>query len=279
MRLLSAAVAAALLLGGCGAKGGNGSLAARGEAFTLKFNFEKGAKYSYLTTMKMSQTGGPMPMDVTMSLTSGVEILDKTDQSFKAKTTISDAKVDSGKDAGLGALLAGTVTSINGTSVEAVYDSTGKRTETNVQSGNPTVKAVAGAGGLDFGFMGLVCPGKPISKGSTWETTVDVGKMLGGMGSAVSTTGASTLPVKFRLVGVENSDGKAVAQIAVEITGSINLTASGHSVTMDMNTKGDMHVDVDKGLLLDSDLTSDNTIKAGDNTSSQHLDIAVKLKG
>jgi hypothetical protein len=276
LHFAGAAALAALLLGGCGAK--NGSLAAPGALVTLKFNFDKGEKHDYVTTIKTSQSGGSMPMDLTMSMASTVEITDKTDQGFKAKTTISDVKVDAGKDAGIGALIAGAVKAVNGTSIEAAYDSTGKRTEVSTQTNNPSVKVMANSGGLDFGFMGLVCPGKPVSIGSTWDTTVDVGKMMSTMGANISAKASSTLPVKLKLVGVEAGGGKQIAQIAVEVSGTIDFTSSGQPLSVEMNMKGDMHVDVDKGLVTDSDLKTETTIKAAGNTMNQHTEVSSKLK-
>ena len=265
----------AVAAGGCGARGG--SLAAAGGApFTLKFNFDKGAKYTYDTTTKLSQTGAAT-MQLTETVTNTVEIEDKTDHGFKALTTFGDVKVDTGSSAGAAA--ASQTESLKGTTMETTYGSDGAVQNVEVKSNNPLMKAMGSAlGGMNFGFMGLVCPSSAIHVGSTWNSTLDLGRVLGAAGMGGANGGNSTVPISFKLSSVAETGGKTIADIAIDVSGSAVLTVMGQSVTDKLSLKGELHVDAAKGLVLDYTLGGTQSMDLGGKGIDQRLDVTCKLR-
>jgi hypothetical protein len=278
LRLRFAAIAAMGAVSATIVAQGGGATQATTGPLTLRFNFDKGAKYVYdtVTQMKMSQLGTNFVLTQNMALS--VQILDKDDKGFRAKTTIEAVKMDAGNSA-QSAALANQATSMKGTSIDVSYDPLGNTRDVSVTSGGAAPQSMGGAtGGMSFGFQCLVCPDKPVDIGSTWASSMDIGKMMGQLGMGASANQHTAMPIKYKLAGIDIVGGKPVARIELAIDTPIEFSVMGQDLSGDVTMRGRIHVGIEKGEVLDWTLNGDVNLSVAGHEITQHLSVSSKLR-
>lgn len=223
--------------------GGFAAYAAAQSKVTLRFNLKNGQKLNYTSTMKITSAGmgntrgaggqgGTMDFDVTQS----VVISEATSKGFTAKTKF--------------------VSNMQGRKQEqevtAKYDSLGK-----------VVSGGAGQGGMmggmgPSGFMGMTYPQAAVGVGSTWTVDIDM-KNAGGMGMGAQNM-KGRIPVKYTVKSFGTKNGKRVANISANVSGTVTMGEGAQGMSMTMKGIGSSVVEVATGIVQEAVLNGDMTV-------------------
>jgi len=262
----------------------HGDAAGTGKALTLRFNLAKGRKVQYAISGKtVSESGGPSgkSMTMTQSGVETVEITAKSSNGFKAKTTLSDMKMDMGAMGNKNGQMQNPLARMNGVSFEAAYDSVGNLQDAGGKSASTNPLAgMMGASGA--GFMGLVLPDQAVKVGSTWKSKVDLSKMLGALAGAANTSGGIGMTYTLQRFG---TGGTAV--IGVVMTGKVSVSAPqgsarpGQPTSMDVSVDGTGTITLDAATceLIEQHVVANIGMNIGQMKMSMKQDQTVKRKG
>jgi len=110
-------------------------------------------------------------------------------------------------------------------------------------------------------FQYLYYPSHPLHVGDTWQSKLDLGKMMGSMGSAGGAAMGGMkikgdLPLKFKLVGIDHVNGFTIARITLSVDGTMTMNMSGTDMPMKMKIDGHYTVDAASGMTRSCDFSS-----------------------
>jgi len=228
--------------------------AAFAQKVTLQFMPPVGKNYNYVMTndIKSAASAG---LGMNQNISVLVSILSKSAPGTKVRMKITDVKVKSPAGSPAAANMEQVRKQMVGSTTDMVYDARARMVGTPTSS-NPRMQQMMGSmGGMGTGFMGVEFPAGPVGPGSKWNTTIDLGKVMGGAMPMMQMGKNSKIPVAYTLQKVENKGGKKLATIAVVISGKMDLSMGqgrpgGQSmkIGLNMNTKGTMVVDMATGI-------------------------------
>lgn len=250
-----------------------------GQRVTLKLNLPTGKSMKYTMTSKVvsdkPKEGGGINVDVTQQMKTTMSVLSKTAKGTKVRTKIDDAKVTAPKGSMMSGRAAGTAAELKGATFEAVYDSRGRNVPGSMAGTGGLSRNMQQMGGLNFGFLGAEYPAGAVSPGSTWSTSVDLGKIMSSGAPGMMRPGSNEkIPVKYKLVKVAIQGGRSVAHLTYDMKGNVSMNmggggpgnaANGQSMAMKiaLNMKGKLIVDVATGAPISGSSSGTTNIAVG----------------
>lgn len=253
----------------------------------LKLNLTPGSKFRYKTVVNTNMTGAGQPQNFTQSITQQVVVKSMSAKGYRVKTTILDATV-TGTNA---QMMKPTLQKLKGTTVEATFTKTGKTLDLTSSATGMSKAMMNSFGSMDVGFMGIMFPGRPVSVGQSWTTSLDIKKMLAQFPGAemFKVTKGGKFPVRYTLMGIKSIGGKQIATIGTSMSGSTTLSmtmpkgkgASGRqnmNMTMDLRSNGTSQVDAGTGVLRASTSTANVNISVMGMNMQQKLVTNTKLQ-
>lgn len=253
---------------------------------TLRFKFAQGDKFTYdqSTSMVMKGAAGKQTT-LKQSAVSTLEVTSKTANGFKAKTTITNVKVDAGNDPKAVQLSQMVAKQAEGKTIESTFDELGQAKGGATGSQNPMASMMGGSAGTsNVGLMGVVLPKQAVKVGSVWTSTADLSQAFKAMSSFMKLKSGGMLTFKYTLKGIESSAGKTVADVDVTMSGKLVLGAvkpqpgQPSEMAMSMSGSGTARVEVATGAIIDVTQKLVNTMDMGKQKMVQQLDSTLRRK-
>lgn len=121
------------------------------------------------------------------------------------------------------------------------------------------------------GSQGISFPKGPVKVGATWTSSIDLGKMGGGMPGGMKMNGK--VPIVYRLTGLRGG----VATILMTAKGTMSMNMSGKAMNISMDIRSTSDIDSATGLAKSSVTTTDTTTAIpGAGTMRQHMTMTMK---
>lgn len=222
----------------------------------LRYNLEKGEKYSY----EMKSVMEAMGRSVTVVTNLAASVVDVKGDKFTVEYEFGEAKVTA-SDPQTKSLIEQQMAAMKGTTVTADIDRRGQMT--NVKG--------AGAEMLQgMGSLGFVFPEKALKVGDSWTHTVDV----------QGASGAAPVKVNFKLTGVSGS----VVTLAGSGTHTMDMSPpggqqQGGAMSVQSTFTTTSKVDITSGMIIESNGTLNTKVSGpGMGGLTQKVTVTVKRK-
>jgi hypothetical protein len=264
-----------------------GSTIASAQSVSLKFKPPVGKKYVYMTSMSM--TGGGMAgMNMNMKET-GVttfKILSRAGDLTSLSIATSNVKITVPEGSPMKAGIPNMEKQANVTTTMKV-NSLGKASSVSVKGGADQMMQLAGDL-MGTGGAFLNYPQAPVKPGSTWTSTLDLGKILGKRMPMMKISGG-LLTLKMKLDKFVTSGGKRLAQVSMKGSGKASMSMNqgsgpaGKTPTMTMTIGVTMDsvtmIDIATGMAVSVTSNSSNKMSMGGQGSmTQSVKSSMKLK-
>jgi len=237
-------------------------------AVTLKFKPPVGATYRYAMTgdMNMVMSGGPKgaggaglggPMKMGFSSDISMKVLDRKNGISTIESKTGAPKFTAPEGSPFAAMM------------KQGMDKAGNKGQTGRAEVDEQFHLRSGSfgGGKAMGgdnsqmFQYLYYPSHPLHVGDTWQSKLDLGKMMAGMGGAAgSAMGGMKIrgvfPLQFKLTGIDHVGGTTIARIALSADGTMTVNVSGTDMPMKMKIEGHYQVDAGSGMTRACDFSS-----------------------
>lgn len=239
-RLHAAGLVAALLL----------AATAPGQTVLLRFKPPVGTTVSYTMTMSLVQKAPGMakPMAFSQVVPMTLRAVSRSGGGTTLQTKTGQAKVTLPAGSPMAAMKAAMEKQASGTTATTVVDELGNLKTVNAATGANAAMARGIGTGMMAGAQGVAYPKRALKVGDAWTASLDMGKAMGGvMGGAIKAKGS--LPIVYRLTGIQKRGGRTLAQIAVTMKGGTSVSMGANAMKMALDSTGTMFVDADTGLL------------------------------
>lgn len=240
---------ASLVLAGC-----SSVLSAGAKAEKLELKYEPGQSFVVSTVMdlKQGEGGTPMNMDMSLTSTSTMKVVEKKPDGYAVvEVSVDDVKAQSA-NAMVSSMVQGALGGMKGSKTTMEIGPTG------------TIRGATGQAGNLTGLTGMGFPDRPIKVGDTWTTEIDLGKTMPQTPGAPQ-VGGKPLKVTYKLTSLTPS----TAQISLSMTGNADVSGTKDAITIDQ--KGQMTFDRKLGQVTRSTSTQHQTIKVMGQTMKQTI--------
>lgn len=252
----------ALVLSGPGVTGQNQVI--------LKFHPAIGKTYRFTMamdmtmTMAMGQGKSNPPMKISTIVDMDMKAVSRSGVMTTMETKIGGAKAT----APAGSPLANATKQME-------QQMSGKTIRSQIDSHYNTL-SVKGSG-MDqmFNNMPMHFPQHPVKVGDTWTTSLNMGKMLGGLTGGMF---KGDLPITFRLQRIGTGPTGPVANIQMKMDGTPIVNTGRQSMTMHMKADGVMTVEIASGMTIGQNTVISVDMSSDQMKMSQRLTESLKLK-
>lgn len=257
----------------------------------LRLKLQAGQQLSYrsVTNMSMSIARGegaePVVLSTKQQQSLGLAVASTSEKGYLVRTTVKDSKSAITQGQGAGASLAGADKATIGVTTESTFSDRGVAVGATrvVRNGKATGAASGNMGFFSTGFLGIIYPKGEVKPGSSWASSVDMGKVLGkALGGMKPAAKSGRLPIRFKLLKFEATDKGPLAHIGFSMSGQVEFAPTVINGTIEsgplaiLRSNGKAVVQVSTGIPLRCDLAAKTEIRSSDGRSTQRVTVAMK---
>lgn len=237
---------------------------------TLRLKPPVGSKYQYKVTMTTnSGMGNQGNMSMNGTFTQWMTVKGKDSKGTKIETKVTNAKFTG--PAGMnGDQIA---QSMNNQVITATYSALGAYVSGDMQSGTP------GAMAAQAGAQGVIFPSQAVKVGSTWSSTVDIGKLMAANGAGnMKVVSGGKIPVNFKLTGMKTIAGKPIVGVSSTMNGTVVLAVGEQQMSLALKATGSGQVDVGTGMVRTWDTNANVGTTVGQMKINQTIKVTMALQ-
>lgn len=254
------------------------AMGANAQSVTLKLNLQAGKTYRIESTTKTSMNMGQGENGMGTTQTTALKVLAKTATGFKVKSTIEAVKAT-----GTGMMAqsaSGIESGMKGKSFDSDVDFRGRST-------GKTASAMGGGmsnlSNMTTSVTGAEFPATPVKVGSTWTTSIDLAKAMGGNAQGMK-IGGSPIVTKYTVKSISSVGGKTLVMVTTSVSGKPTMSMAGGgqgqamNMAMSISGSGTATIDASTGLVTQSKMTMLNSTAVGSMNMKQTVTVSTRLK-
>lgn len=258
----------------------------------LRLRLQLGQQFSYRTvtstSMSIARGEGSEPIELSTKQQQSIllDVEAKTDKGYKIQTTVRESKSAITQGQGAGASMEEADKSAVGKTTVATYDSRGTMIGAlrGVQSGQKSNDgSIGNMGFFSTGFLGLIYPKGEVKKGTSWTSSVDMGKALGkALGGMRAANKSGRIPIRFTILRLETSEKGVLAHIGFSMNGQVEFAPVASRGIIEsgplaiVRSNGKAVVPLTSGIPVRCDLAAKTEFRTSDGTSTQRVTVAMK---
>jgi hypothetical protein len=260
---------------------------ASAQKISLRFVPPVGKTFNYVASNDVKgAAGGPQIGNMGQTMEMAVSILSKSAKGTKVRTKITGVKVKAPAGSPMANRSKAMQDQLKGLTSELVYDARARMVGTASASDPRMAQVMGRMGSMGAGFLGVEFPAGPVGPGSKWNSSIDIGKLMGAaMPGMMKPTRGGKVNIVYTLQKLEKKGGKNLARVAMTMNGSvdldINMGAQGSQpmkMSMSLSMKGTILVDTKTGMPTSGESKGTIGVKMPQGSMDQNLTSTFKMK-